>query len=872
MTAQLSPTPVFKGWDNNGAPLAFGKLYSYIAGTSTPQATYTDSTQVTPNTNPVILNARGECALWLDPTKTYKLLLQDSTGNTIPGWPVDQIGSQSPALTQIAFYGVDSGGANAYAITLTGSIPFILTTGVIVRFIALNNNTGASTINVAGTGAQSVVNDQGTALTGGEISSLNVTQVQWTGTAWQLVAADVTPAYARTAAEIAASVTPTNYGYQPGDVRRYGADPTGAADSTSAFNSAVQLGWVRVPTGNYKVTNVAVGTNNCTIVGDGQENAVITCGATTSNIFTVTGQRFHLRDLKLVGTTLTYACNLTNAGEFRATDVTFDSMGAGCVVGTASTSLIGPQVIRCKFRNSAAGVTEVYLGGLWIDTLLEDCSGVTSLADRALLIYDNATLGWQYLTVRGGAYQGYQKQAIAATDENADSTNRVWSVIVDGARFTAVNWSGVKVKNCYGVKIINNTFDGCCITAEDAANGLYGDVLANCQGRILIDNNIFRNSGTDAINVPKQASTGYPSGEHASQVSITNNQIDTTNVTAQGFQCGDGVKVLGSWHSVNIALNQIRNCGRWCIDAVSTAANPGWDLSVYNNLMADNTGALGSYNITFYETARLDGNYSKNIGGTGSILQNINCLLIGSTEVYIDPHTATRALQITNTLDCRIYARIGNSAYTAWAPTTAYTVGQQVYNGTHVYQCTTAGTSAGAGGPTSTSPTFLQTDGTVVWCYVCEYNLMTNALRFTGTHSKVDVNCDLSGLPSSFFEALPATGATCSIRWRTITTTVDATVTATTNILLPDATAWLVKHKTVGRSAADRACYERTSLWYRAGAGATQQGANSDLTVIESNAAWDANVVAASTNIQHRVTGAAATTVTWTADHELLSY
>lgn len=91
MTAQLSPTPIFKGWDNNGFPLALGFLTTYAAGTVTPQATYVDSTQTTQNTNPIQLNFRGECALWLNPLLSYKFLLTDAFGNTIPGWPVDNI-------------------------------------------------------------------------------------------------------------------------------------------------------------------------------------------------------------------------------------------------------------------------------------------------------------------------------------------------------------------------------------------------------------------------------------------------------------------------------------------------------------------------------------------------------------------------------------------------------------------------------------------------------------------------------------------------------------------------------------------------------------------------------------------------------------
>jgi len=91
VTTQLAPVPVFKSFDNNGVPLAGGLLYTYVAGTSTPQVTYKDSTGSSLNTNPVVLNTRGECALWLDSTLLYKFQLTDAVGNQIPGYPVDNI-------------------------------------------------------------------------------------------------------------------------------------------------------------------------------------------------------------------------------------------------------------------------------------------------------------------------------------------------------------------------------------------------------------------------------------------------------------------------------------------------------------------------------------------------------------------------------------------------------------------------------------------------------------------------------------------------------------------------------------------------------------------------------------------------------------
>ena len=49
--------PKFYAWDSDtGKPLAFGKVYTYQAGTNTPKATFTTEGGETQNANPVILN------------------------------------------------------------------------------------------------------------------------------------------------------------------------------------------------------------------------------------------------------------------------------------------------------------------------------------------------------------------------------------------------------------------------------------------------------------------------------------------------------------------------------------------------------------------------------------------------------------------------------------------------------------------------------------------------------------------------------------------------------------------------------------------------------------------------------------------------
>ena len=92
--------PVFYG--NDGLPLVGGKLYTYVAGTTTPQATYADSNGDATNANPLVLNANGATEFWVDDA-AYKYVLKDSLGNTI--WSVDTVvsGEEIPAPTDPYF-------------------------------------------------------------------------------------------------------------------------------------------------------------------------------------------------------------------------------------------------------------------------------------------------------------------------------------------------------------------------------------------------------------------------------------------------------------------------------------------------------------------------------------------------------------------------------------------------------------------------------------------------------------------------------------------------------------------------------------------------------------------------------------------------
>lgn len=96
--AVLAPQPKAQFFDASGTPLVGGKVFTYAAGTTTPLETYTDETGTTPNTNPVILDSRGECNLWFSPASSYKVVLKSATD--VLQWTVDNISTYGTLASQ----------------------------------------------------------------------------------------------------------------------------------------------------------------------------------------------------------------------------------------------------------------------------------------------------------------------------------------------------------------------------------------------------------------------------------------------------------------------------------------------------------------------------------------------------------------------------------------------------------------------------------------------------------------------------------------------------------------------------------------------------------------------------------------------------
>lgn len=76
------------GWqffNNDGTVLSGGLIYTYLAGTTTPQVSYTTSAGNVAHSNPIVLNSAGRVPtgeIWLTPTQ-YKFAIYTATNTLI---------------------------------------------------------------------------------------------------------------------------------------------------------------------------------------------------------------------------------------------------------------------------------------------------------------------------------------------------------------------------------------------------------------------------------------------------------------------------------------------------------------------------------------------------------------------------------------------------------------------------------------------------------------------------------------------------------------------------------------------------------------------------------------------------------------------
>jgi hypothetical protein len=111
MAVNLSPIGNgFQFFNNDGLPLNAGKIFTYQAGSTTPLSTFTDSSGLIANTNPIILGTDGRppSTIWLTEGFFYKFVLKTSADVTIQTYDnlYGIIGATPPPATPIPAGGI----------------------------------------------------------------------------------------------------------------------------------------------------------------------------------------------------------------------------------------------------------------------------------------------------------------------------------------------------------------------------------------------------------------------------------------------------------------------------------------------------------------------------------------------------------------------------------------------------------------------------------------------------------------------------------------------------------------------------------------------------------------------------------------------
>ena len=219
----------FQFFSNDGLPLNAGKLYTYQAGSTTPLVTYTDSSGLIANTNPIILGTDGRppSTIWLLDGFFYKFVLANSSNVTIQTYDnlYGIVSATPPAATPIPAGGIllwsgsigsipagyvlcngsngtpdlrdrfVVGAGSTYAVNATG--------GSADAIVVTHNHTATSTVTDAGHDHDAITQVSGSSSSGAQFAnsfsgSVNTTSTQMIQTATTGITVATTTANAGT--------------------------------------------------------------------------------------------------------------------------------------------------------------------------------------------------------------------------------------------------------------------------------------------------------------------------------------------------------------------------------------------------------------------------------------------------------------------------------------------------------------------------------------------------------------------------------------------------------------------------------------------------------------------------------------------------
>lgn len=633
---------------NAGVPLSGGKIYTYAAGTSTPQATYTTGAGNIQHSNPIVLDAAGRVPtgeIWLTDGSSYKFVLKDANDVLIATYD-NIVGINSNFVNFVNQQEIQTATAGQTVFTLT-TMEYQPGTGNLSVFVDGVNQYGPGA-QYAYTETSSTVVTFVSGLHVGASVKFTTTEIQNSGVA---DASQITYTYPDANA-VQESVEARLAQYV--SVKDFGAVGDGVTSDLDAFNNALAIGGtIYVPQGTYNLDGqVVLATDNTTLLlGSDVTLLVSNVPAVQTPVFGaqiyITGQ-----NCSIIGngpSSLIQAYNGTYANGI-------------CFRGNYGSGLVQNLVLDGAKTETTAQPDDSFGGGIII-------TGYSTKTAAKVVINNCIIRNWSQYGIDNYNNLG------ATTVTNCT----IHDIGVESQAYSngtgIINSNGVNDFTATNNSIFNNKLDGISSnSALDASNYL------------IANNIIYNNTHGNGIVFTQQANYGCVTGKGISNITVTGNTVSDNGDNGIVFST-----TVGYLSFITCTGNTCTNNNTYGINASSAdTSNRVTDITIVGNVTSGN--GIGGIGI---------GQYVLNWNNSGNIVNDVSQNTTGAfTPVVVgitSAGTATYADQRGT------YTKIGNMVFyqinLAWSGHTG--TGQMRITGFPIAASSVAPTSAAWAAPNS---------------------------------------------------------------------------------------------------------------------------------------------------------------------------